>query len=67
MHMISSFILRNVPTKLYISQRQLGWQNQLMEGVKGRKRGKSKETAKYSLLGTIMEGLGILFIEMVYK
>jgi hypothetical protein len=34
-------------------------------GVKVRKRGISKETAKFSILGTIMEGLGILFIELV--
>jgi hypothetical protein len=36
-------------------------------GVKGRKRGISKETVKYSHLGTIMEEMGILFIELVYK
>lgn len=64
---MSSIILQNEQAKLYISQWQLRWQKLLMGGVKGQKLGKSKETAKYSLLGTIMEGLGMLFIEMVCK
>lgn len=44
MHMmISSFILRNTPDKLYMSHRQLSWQNQFMESVKDERREETKK------------------------